>query len=123
MDFYPAYATFFSILLGDNVDAGLKVFERKARSVDAIQHGTAAIETYVDLLDRVGRQAEAVTSAIELVPEEIPPQRIIPLLLEIASRANAEESKAAYDAILEYCRKHGDVLGYAAVLHAGSGSS
>ena len=56
----------------------------------------------VPLFHRVGRQAEAVTSAIELVPEEIPPQRIVPLLLEIASRADAEDSKAAYDAILEY---------------------
>ncbi len=32
VDFYPAYTAFFAILLGENIDAGLKVFERKARS-------------------------------------------------------------------------------------------
>ncbi len=118
VDFYPAHSTFFSILLGENVDAGLKVFERKARSVDAAQHGTGAIETYVDLLDRVGRHGEAITAAIELVPDELPPQRIVPLLIDIADKAKLAGSVEAYDPILQYCEKHNDVLGYAAVLHA-----
>ncbi len=116
VDFYPSYATFYATLLGENVDAGLKVFQRKARSVDAAQHGTAAVETYVDLLDRVGRSAEAVQAAIDLVPDDVPPQRIVPLLLDIASRAPADSK--VYDAVLGYCEKHHDVLGYAAVLHA-----
>lgn len=118
VDFYPAHATFFSILLGDNVDAGLKVFERKARTVDALEQGTAAIETYVDLLDRIGRHKAAVEAAVELVPRELPPQRIVPLLIEIAHRAKAAGDPAAFDVIAEYCRRHGDLLGYAAVLHA-----
>ena len=42
--------------LAKNVDAGLKLFERKAKSVDTAEHGTTAIETYVDLLDRLGRR-------------------------------------------------------------------
>jgi hypothetical protein len=118
VDFYPAHAAYFSILLGDHVEAGLKMFERKASSVDAAAQGTAAIETYVDLLDRVGRPTEAVEAAIELVPDELPPQRIVPLLLEIAGRAKAKGDLAAFEAILNYCKKHNDVLGYAAVLHA-----
>ncbi len=118
VDFYPAYSAYYSILLGENIDAGLKVFERKARTVDASEHGTAAIETYVDLLDRVGRSTEAVESAIELVPDDLPAQRIVPLLMDIASRAAAKDGPAAFDAILEYCKKHDDLLGYAAVLHA-----
>jgi hypothetical protein len=119
VDFYPSYATYYATLLGENVDAGLKVFQRKARSVDTAQHGTAAVETYVDLLDRVGRPAEAVQAAIDLVPDDVPPQRIVPLLLDIASRAPADSK--AYDAVLGYCEKHNDVLGYAAVLHAAAG--
>lgn len=117
VDFYPAHAAYFSILLGDHVDAGLKMFERKARTVDAVAQGTAAIETYVDLLDRVGRPTEAVEAAVELVPDELPPQRIVPLLIEIAGRAKAQGDLAAFEAILNYCKKHNDVLGYAAVLH------
>lgn len=118
VDFYPAYSTYYSVLLGENVDAGLKVFQRKARSTDVGQHGTAAIETYVDLLDRVGRHREAIENAIELVPDEIPPQRIVPLLLEIAAKDSGSGNQDAFVAILEYCKKHGDILGYAAVLHA-----
>ncbi len=118
VDFYPAYATFYSILLGENVDAGLKVFERKARTTDVGEHGTGAIETYVDLLDRVGRHGEAIEAAIELVPDEVPPQRIVPMLLEIASRASVAGDEEGYSQIVAYCQKHGDLLGYAAVLHA-----
>ncbi len=118
VDFYPAYAAYYSVLLGENVEAGLKVFQRKARSVDVAQHGTGALETYVDLLDRVGQHREAIDAAIELVPDDLPPQRIVPLLLEIAQRAEQAGQSGGYDAILEYCRKHKDVLGYAAVLHA-----
>ncbi|MEM1067532.1 MAG: hypothetical protein AAGI63_01460, partial [Planctomycetota bacterium] len=118
VDFYPAYSAFYSILLGENVDAGLKVFERKARSVEVSEHGTGAIETYVDLLDRVGRHREAVTSAIDLVPDDLPPQRIVPLLLDIAAKVTNDDRAETYDAIAHYCRRHNDVLGYAAVLNA-----
>lgn len=123
VDFYPAYATFYSVLLGENVDAGLKVFERKARSVDAAQHGTGAVETYVDLLDRVGRHKDAIEATIELVPDELPPQRIIPLLIDIGRNAQNAGQENGFDPILLYCRKHNDLLGYAAVLHAEGSAS
>lgn len=118
VDFYPAYTAFYAILLGENVDAGLKVFERKARSVDTAEHGTAAVETYVDLLDRIGRHQEAINVAIELAPKDVPPQRIVPMLIEIAARVSESSSQEGWQAILEYCRQHNDILGYAAVLHA-----
>lgn len=121
VDFYPAHATFFSILLGRDVDAGLKVFERKARSVDVAEHGTGALETYVDLLDRVGRRRQAIEAAIELVPDEVPSQRLVPLLLEIAGRARQAGDEGVYELIAQYCKQHDDLLGYAAVLHADRG--
>ena len=34
LDFYPAHLTFFSVLRGENVEAGLKMFQRKAQTVD-----------------------------------------------------------------------------------------
>ena len=124
VEFYPAYTAFYSILLGENVDAGLKVFERKARSVDTVEQGTAAVETYVDLLDRIGRHQEAIDIAIELAPKDLPPQRIVPMLIEIASRVPPSAHEDGWKSILEYCRKHNDILGYAAVLHAsGPGAS
>ncbi len=118
VDFYPAYGAFYSILLGENVEAGLKLFERKARTVDVATSGTGAIETYVDLLDRIGRHKDAVNASIELVPSDVPTQRIVPMLIEIAQRANDDGDPSAFEPILEYCRRHNAVLGYAAVLHA-----
>ncbi|MEM7560329.1 MAG: hypothetical protein AAF394_14510, partial [Planctomycetota bacterium] len=96
----------------------LKVFLRKAKATNVNEQGTAAIETYVDLLDRVGRHREAIDAAIELVPKEVPPQRIVPLLLEIAHRAKQAGDSDAFDSVAGYCRDHEDLLGYAAVLQA-----
>jgi len=118
VDFYPAYSTFYSILRGENVDAGLTVFQRKARSVDTAQHGTAAMETYVDLLNRTGRYQEAIESAVSLVPKEVPAQRIIPLLIEIAQKTNDLPDQDGYSVLLDYCKEKQDLLGYAAVLDA-----
>ncbi len=116
VDFYPAYATFYATLLGREVDAGLKFFERRARSIDTSEHGTAAIETYVDLLDRVGRPLQAIDTIIELVPRDIPTQRLTPLLIEIAGHLPPDADLArAYETILEYCRSQNDALSFVAV--------
>ncbi|MDB4338949.1 hypothetical protein OAA19_02445 [Rubripirellula sp.] len=118
VDFYPAYSTFYSVLLGENVEAGLTVFQRKAKTVNASEHGTGAMETYVDLLDRVGRHQEAIETAVEMIPNEVPAQRVIPMLLEIAEKAKQVDGQNGYDVLLEYCKKKQDVLGYAAMLDA-----
>ncbi len=127
VDFYPAYSTFYSILLGKDVDAGLKQFERKARSVNATEHGTGAIETYIDLLSRIGQHANAVSIAIELMPDEVPSQRVVPMLIEIAlsekgqngpDQNESEQGGGTFEAIADYSRRRGDVLGCAAALHA-----
>jgi hypothetical protein len=118
VDFYPAYATYYATLLGRDVDAGLKFFERRARSVNANEHGTAAIETYVDLLDRTGRASDAVDATIELVPTDVPSQRIVPLLIELASHVPEPQNDPAYEKVLHYCKTHGDLLGYAAACDA-----
>jgi hypothetical protein len=118
VDFYPAYAAFYTTLLGKDVESGLRLFERKARSVDVGTHGTGAIETYIDLLERVGRPRQALEAALELVPDDVPPQRIVPHLLDLAANCSSPEDWSAHERILDYCRRHNDVLGYAAVRHA-----
>ncbi|MCO8123895.1 hypothetical protein NHH03_19270 [Stieleria sp. TO1_6] len=118
VDFYPAYAAFYSILLGENVDAGLKIFERKAKTVDTDQYGTGAIETYVDLLDRVGRHRDAVAFAIQHVPSDVPTQTIVPLLMEYASRAEQAGDTTVYQLVMDYCADHDDALGFAVAKHA-----
>lgn len=108
VDLYPAHATFFGILMGERVDSSLAVFQRKARAINVAEQGTEPIEVYVDLLDRIGRPGEALQAAIDLVPEEVPSARLVPLLLDLAQRADQ------FEPVLEYCQKKGDALGYAA---------
>ncbi len=113
VDFYPAYAAFYGVLLGEHQDAGLKLFERKAKMVDASEHGTGAIETYVDLLDRVGKHSEAIAFAVANVPDDVPSQTIMPLLVDIGDRAKAAGQTDALTMIRDYCRKHQDTIGFA----------
>jgi hypothetical protein len=118
VDFYPAYAAYYSILLGENIDAGLKLFERKAKNVDASEYGTGAIETYVDLLDRVGRHVEAIEFAIANVPQDVPAQTIVALLIEIAGRADQAGDTTGYERIMDFCADKQDALGFAVAKHA-----
>ena len=53
-----------------------------------------------------------------MVPKEVPAQRIIPLLIEIAQKTNDLADQDGYTALLEYCKEKRDLLGYAAVLDA-----
>ncbi|MCC9655653.1 hypothetical protein [Rhodopirellula halodulae] len=115
VDFYPAHAAFFSALLGQNVDAAVRMFEQKARTVDVNVAGAGAIETYIDLLDRVGRPAEALRAAMELFPDDVPIQRVLPELLAMARRAKDAGDAAALDALEKFCFERGDLLAVAAI--------
>lgn len=110
VEFYPAYSMFYGALLGRGVEQAVSYFQRKARESDVHAHGTAPIEVYVDLLDRLGRHDEALKSAVDLMPADIPAPRVAPLLLELSEKAkNAEPLK-------EFARRRGDMLVYAAAL-------
>jgi hypothetical protein len=107
---YPAHALFFQALLRENIDTALQYFRTKAEMIDPQYHGMASIETYVDLLARLGRHHEALEEAIRLAPSSGQPAGIAPSLLELAEKAGD------YAAFLDYCRKRGDLLGFAAGL-------
>nr|WP_255712461.1 hypothetical protein [Rhodopirellula sp. JC740] len=115
VNFYPAHAAFFSAVLGQNVDAAVRMFEQKARTVDVNVAGAGAIETYIDLLDRVGRPAEALRAAMELFPDDVPIQRVLPELLAMARRAKDAGDAAALDALEKFCFERGDLLAVAAI--------
>ena len=115
-DFYVAYGTFYRTLLGQEVEAGLEYFRRKAESLDPLEHGTAAIEAYVDLLERTGRPLQAINAATSLAPEGVPPQRIVPMLMQIAGNLNDSERTESHQIIADYCKQRGDLIGYTAAL-------
>ena len=110
LEFYPNSIAFFRTLLGQHVEAGLRLFRQKAESLDVREHGTAAVETYIDLLSRVGRHEEAFQYFIKLMPDGVRPVGIAPSLLELSQRTGS------YSPMLKHCQEKMDYLGYAAAL-------
>lgn len=109
-ELYNSHALYFQALLGENVDAALSYFRTKAEMLDPQFHGMAAIETYVDLLARLGRHREAIDAAIKHSPKGVQPLGQAPSLLELAEKAGD------YKPVLAACRERGDILGFAAAL-------
>lgn len=112
VDFYPAHAAYYSILLGRDVDAGLAIFERKMLAADPAEHGTVPLEVYADLLFRVGRGTAAIEVVIAQVPDDVPAARLVPMLLDMARQCGH------FQPILDYCVRQADPLGYAATAAA-----
>lgn len=109
-ELYNSHALYFQALLGENVDAALSYFRTKAEMLNPQFHGMAAIETYVDLLARLGRHREAIDAAIKHSPKGVQPLGQAPSLLELAEKAGD------YKPVLAACRERGDILGFAAAL-------
>jgi len=117
VDFYPAHAVYFGVLLGRDVDAGLEIFQRKATAAEIANVGTAPMEVYVDLLDRSGKTREAIDAAIAMVPDSVATPRIVPLLVEMADRCGY------FGPVIEFCQQRGDVLGFTAACIAARGTA
>jgi len=109
-DLYPASALYFQALLGENVEEALQHFRTKAETLDPQYHGYAAIETYIDLLARLGRHADALAAAVKFGVGSIQPLGAAPPLVELAQRSGN------YAAVLDHCRQKDDLLGFAAAL-------
>jgi len=109
-DLYPMSLGMFRALLGEHVDSALKMFLQKAESLDPQEHGTVAIETYADLLTRVGKPAEALQFLIKKMPRGMRPFGIAPSLLELA------EASQDFQAMLNHAKERGDLVGFAAAL-------
>ena len=115
VDFYPAHIAFFSALLGQNVDSAVRGFEQKARAVDPAVGGSGAIETYIDLLDRIGRPGSALRAAMELFPVDVPVGRVMPEMLAIAKKAIQAGEEDVVGKLEKFCFDRGDLLGVAAI--------
>jgi hypothetical protein len=109
-DQYPSNALYFQALLGENIDEALAYFQQKSELLDPQYHGTAPLETYIDLLARLNRPGDALAAAIKLSPKAAQPVGFAPSLIELAKRAQQ------FDTVLAYCQEQRDVLGYAACL-------
>ena len=106
-DTYAAHEKYFSIILGDNADENLQFFAEKAESVDMHYEGTLAAETYIELLARCERLAEAIEHSARLIPPGTHVRGVAPSLLELSRKAKT------YDAMTSLCKDKGDLLGFA----------
>lgn len=111
-DHYPAHALYFQALLGENVEAALDYFRQQAESVDLDQVGTIAVEVYIELLDRIGRSAEAIDVMLAMLPADRRTLGIAPTLFELSRRAGQFQRAA------EFYLQHDNLLGYATCLLA-----
>jgi hypothetical protein len=107
---YPAHALYFQALLGENVPEALDYFKTKAEMLDPQYHGYGAIETYVDLLTRLGRHDEALAAAVKFGVGSIQPLGNAPPLVELARKAGD------FGPVLAHCRQKEDLLGFTAAL-------
>jgi hypothetical protein len=107
VDIYPTHALYFRALLGVHRDEAVEFFRERAQSVDVRQEGAAPIEIFVDLLARLGRYQDAISAAIELTPAQTPSYGIAPSLLELCELAGD------YEPLVQYCREHENLLGFA----------
>ena len=105
-DNYVDHAAFYRTLLGQDVDEGLARFKAKAHSQELREQGTQPIEVYLELLSRVGRKAEALETALALIPEQSPSLAYAPLLLSLC------QTSSDWERVLKYCETRNDLLGY-----------
>lgn len=110
VDVYVAHGLFFAAQLGRQVEEALAHFRSRAAEVSVEEQGTAAAETLVVLLVRLGRFDEASRALVELIPSRVRTTGFAPSLLELARMGRS------YERLLGACRERGDLVGFAAGL-------
>lgn len=105
---YPAHLLLFQATLGQNVEQAIEFFSRHADSIDINEFGTSAVETYLILLNRIGRAGQALEEYPKLVPPDQTLSPYAPTLLHLAQESNA------WDKYLDICQKRDDLVGFAA---------
>ncbi|MEX0586037.1 MAG: hypothetical protein WD176_05310 [Pirellulales bacterium] len=92
------------------IDEAANYFRGRVERLNVDEQGTSAVEHYLALLARVGREELAMTEAVRLIPVGSSTVGIAPGLMELADRSGR------YDRLTEICRERGDLIGFAAGL-------
>lgn len=107
---FPTHTLFYNAQLGQDVDQALDFFRQRAETDDQLVIGTGAAETYIVLLQRIGRWSEAIAASAKLLPPGTRTAGFAPTLLELSKQARD------FTKLKELCRERGDLLNYAAAL-------
>ena len=110
---YLDHGIYFETLLGNNLEAGLEHFRVKAFSEPLETVGTAPLETYVDLLTRVGKNQDAIRVSIKHLSNNEQLMGIAPRVFDIAKSAEDHQ------VLMKHFRDQDDLLGFSiCTLHA-----
>jgi hypothetical protein len=105
---FPTHRRLFEATLGRNVDEAVGLFATKAVAERDDPRSTTAIETYLILLNRIGRAGDAMLAYQEFVPADRQLSPHAPTLLELAA------ASGNWDLYDDICRERHDLLGFAA---------
>jgi hypothetical protein len=107
---YADHAVYLRALLGEDVDAAIAHFRRKAAESDPEQVGTAPAQVLVTLLVRLDRLREAIAASLEFLDGVPAAQLGCPTLFQLCQMAGE------WDQLRELARQRDDVLSFAASL-------
>lgn len=107
---YSTHLLYFNAQLGQDVDKALAFFHARAETDDQLVIGTGAAETYIVLLQRLGRWSDAIAASAKLLPPGTRTGGFAPTLLELSKQARD------FGTLKSLCRERGDLLNYAAAL-------
>jgi hypothetical protein len=111
-DQYRDYGVYLATLAGDNVEEGIAHFRAKAESADPETVGSFPAEVLVNLLLRLGRNAEALAVARKHLAGVDSRRLSCPAIAELCQRAND------YRTLAEVAREQGDPVHFLAGLLA-----
>lgn len=107
---FPTHTLYYNAQLGQNVEEALDFFRQRAENDNQLVIGTGAAETYIVLLQRLGRWSEAIAASAKLLPPGTRTAGFAPTLLELSKQARD------FATLKALCRERGDLLNYAAAL-------
>jgi len=107
-ELFAAHRLLLKATLGHDVNEALDYFGGKAGAPTEDAQNTSAVETYLILLARTGRDADGLAAYAKLVAKDQVLSTYAPTLLELAQRSGQWQE---FDRI---CRERDDVLSFAA---------
>ncbi len=102
--------------VGKGVEAAVSHFRERAETLRVEDEGTLPAETYIVLLTRLGRLAEAIEASARLLPAGTRTIGFAPSLLELSRMAGD------FTVLRRVSRERQDLLGYAVGLIAERGN-
>ena len=107
-ELYATHRLLFRAIQGHEVGEAIDYFGNRARQSREDLHSTTAIETYLVLLQRLGRTGQALDEYAALVPTDMVLSPAAPSLMSLA------QGEGNWQRYLEICTDRQDIISFAA---------